>query len=174
MELFVIHGLHVTLWCKGQMIFIHATTTLLCPTHSMKIECWMFMVPVSKQFETWNIKQKCKGRRKRGNIVAEAKMRPGRKKCFCKISKAFLLPRRRFCVFNICCIGEQTRNHLANTEETLTSNVSSFAYPSNMSWRRRIYVSEAKMFCFLRTHTTLWATLTQNVSAAMFPRLRRP
>ena len=41
-----------------------------------------------------------------------------------KFQKHFLLPRRRFCVFNICCVGEQTRNHLGNTEETLTLNVS--------------------------------------------------
>ena len=33
--------------------------------------------------------QPFKVRRKQGNIVAEAKMRPGRKKCFCKISEAF-------------------------------------------------------------------------------------
>ena len=43
---------------------------------------------------------------------------------FGKFQKHFLLPRRRFCVFNICCVGEQTRNHLGNTEETLTLNVS--------------------------------------------------
>ena len=43
---------------------------------------------------------------------------------FGKFQKHFLLPRRRFCVFNICCVGQQTRNHLGNTEETLTLNVS--------------------------------------------------
>ena len=36
----------------------------------------------------------------------------------------FLLSRRRFCVFNVCCIGVQTRKHLGNTEEALTLNVS--------------------------------------------------
>ena len=36
----------------------------------------------------------------------------------------FLLSRRKFCVFNICCLLAQTKNHLGNTEETLTSNVS--------------------------------------------------
>ena len=43
---------------------------------------------------------------------------------FGKFQKHFLLPRRRFCVCNICCVGEQTRNHLGNTEETLTLSVS--------------------------------------------------
>ena len=43
---------------------------------------------------------------------------------FGKFQKHFLLSRRRFCVFSICCFGEQTRNHLRNTEETLTLNVS--------------------------------------------------
>ena len=38
--------------------------------------------------------------------------------------KHFFLPRHRFCVFNICCAGEQTRNLLGNTQETLTLNVS--------------------------------------------------
>ena len=61
-----------------------------------------------------------KGRRKQVNIVAEAKVRPGRKNVFGKFQKHFLLPRRRFCVFNICCVGEQTRNHLENTEETVS------------------------------------------------------
>ena len=39
-------------------------------------------------------------------------------------------------VFNICCVGEQTRNHLGNTEEILTLNVSlifpHLPYPSNI------------------------------------------
>ena len=51
-------------------------------------------------------------------------MRPGRKNVFGKFQKHFLLPRCRFCVFNICCMGEQTRNHLGNTEEALTLNAS--------------------------------------------------
>ena len=46
------------------------------------------------------------------------------KNVFGKFQKHFLLSRCRFCVFNICCIGEQMRNHLGNTEETLTFNVS--------------------------------------------------
>ena len=46
------------------------------------------------------------------------------KNVFGKFQKHFLLPRRRFCAFNICCVGEQTRNHLGNTEETLILNVS--------------------------------------------------
>ena len=46
------------------------------------------------------------------------------KNVFGKFQKHFLLSRCRFCVFNICCIGDQTRNHLGNTEETLTFNVS--------------------------------------------------
>ena len=41
-----------------------------------------------------------------------------------KFQKYFLLSRRKFCVFNICCLLAQTKNHLANTEETLPSNVS--------------------------------------------------
>ena len=61
---------------------------------------------------------------KQGNIVAEVNMRPGRKNVFEKFQNHFLLPRRRFCVFNICCMGEQTRDHLGNTEGTLTLNVS--------------------------------------------------
>ena len=52
-------------------------------------------------------------------------MRPGRKKIFLENFRSiFLLSRRRFCVFNICCVEEQTRNYLGNTEETLTLNVS--------------------------------------------------
>ena len=49
-----------------------------------------------------------KGRCKRENIVSEAK----------------LGPRRKFCVFNICCVGSQTRKHFGNTEEALIFNVS--------------------------------------------------
>ena len=51
-------------------------------------------------------------------------MRPGCIKCFGQFRKHFLLLRRRFCIFNICCVGEQTRNHLANIGKTLTLNVS--------------------------------------------------
>ena len=46
------------------------------------------------------------------------------KKVFGKFQKHFLLSRCRFCVFNICHVTMQTRNHLGNTEETLTLNVS--------------------------------------------------
>ena len=42
---------------------------------------------------------------------------------FGKFQKHFLLPRRRFCVFNIRCLGKQPRNHLGNTEEILILNV---------------------------------------------------
>ena len=46
-------------------------------------------------------------------------------KMFLKNFKSILLlSRRRFCVFNICCVGAQTRNHLRDTEETLTLDVS--------------------------------------------------
>ena len=75
------------------------------------------------------------------------------KNYFWKISKTFLLSRRRFCVFNICYIGAQTRKHLGNTEETLASNVSRlflhlrtqaihFEDVEFASWKQ-------KMFCFL-------------------------
>ena len=46
------------------------------------------------------------------------------KSVFGKFQKHFLLSRRRFCVFNIRCVGVQTRKHLVNTGETLTLNVS--------------------------------------------------
>ena len=59
-----------------------------------------------------------KGRRKQGHIVAEAKMRPRRKKRFWKISRA------DFVSSTYVAWGEKTRNHLGNTEETLTLNVS--------------------------------------------------
>ena len=77
--------------------------------------------------------QKLKGRRKRGNIVAEAKMRPGRKKCFWKISKAFFASKTQILCLQHMLHRGANEDHLGNTEETLTSNVSSFAYPSNMS-----------------------------------------
>ena len=46
------------------------------------------------------------------------------KNVFEKFQKHFLLSTHRFCVFNMCCAGEQTSSHLGNTEETLTLNVS--------------------------------------------------
>ena len=66
-------------------------------------------VKVGANKETLLRKQKC---------VQDAK------NVFEKFQKHLLLSRRRFCVFNICRVGEQTRNHLGNTEETLTLNVS--------------------------------------------------
>ena len=66
----------------------------------------------------------CKGPRKQGNIVAEAKMRPGRKKRFWKISKAFFAFKTQVLCLQHMLRGAQTRNHLGNTEETLTLNVS--------------------------------------------------
>ena len=45
------------------------------------------------------------------------------KNVFGKFQKHILLSRRKFCVFNICCLWAQTKNHLGNTEKTLTSNV---------------------------------------------------
>ena len=93
--------------------------------------------------------EKRKGRRKQGNIVAEAKLRPGRKKCFWKMSKTFLVSRRRFCVFNICCVGAQTRNHLGNTEETPTSNVSHSCVPKQHILKtQNLRLGSKKVFCF--------------------------
>ena len=43
---------------------------------------------------------------------------------------------------------ESHGKHWRNTDFECFPNVSSFAYPSKISWRRRICVSEAKMFCF--------------------------
>ena len=76
------------------------------------------------EFKFSLVRRYLKGRRKQGNIAVEAKMRPGGKNVFGKFQNHCLLLIRRFCVFNICCVGEQTRNHLGNTEETLTLNVS--------------------------------------------------
>ena len=63
-----------------------------------------------QKFMMWYLSRRnsFKGRCKRGNIVAEAK----------------LGPRRKFCVFNMCCVGSQTRKHFRNTEEALIFNVS--------------------------------------------------
>ena len=46
------------------------------------------------------------------------------KNVFGKFQKHILVSGRRFCVFNICCVGSQTRKHLRNPEEALTFNVS--------------------------------------------------
>ena len=51
-------------------------------------------------------------------------MHPGRNNVLGKFQKHFLLSGHWFCVFKMCCIGQQTSNHLGNTEETLTLNVS--------------------------------------------------
>ena len=115
-------------------------------------------------------KQKCTFYPKtRKHCCAEAKMRPGRKKRFSKSSKASFFAFKTQIVFNICCVGVQTRNHLGNTEETLTLNVFRM-FPrlrtqATLSWRRRICVSEAKNVLLLSRLLT-HATLTQNVSAA--------
>ena len=52
----------------------------------------------------------------------------------------FLLSRRRFCVFYICCVGAQTRKHLGNIEETPTLNVSRM-FPS---LRTATYLEDAE------------------------------
>ena len=54
----------------------------------------------------------CKGRRKQGNTVAEAKMRPGHKKCFWKISKAFFASKMK-----ILCLQHMLRGE--TNEESL-------------------------------------------------------
>ena len=46
------------------------------------------------------------------------------KNVFGKFQKHFLLSRRKFCVFNMCCVGSQMREHFGDTEDTLTLNVS--------------------------------------------------
>ena len=73
-----------------------------------------------------------KCRRKRGIIVAEAKLSPGCKNGFGKLQKHFLLSRRRFCVFNICCVRTRTRKHLGNAEETL--NVSRLFHSGQLNF----------------------------------------
>ena len=64
-------------------------------------------------------------------------------KCSGKFQKDFLLSRRKFCVFDICCLWAQKKNHLGNTEETwlnVSRIVSSFVYLNNKFWRLRICV----------------------------------
>ena len=46
------------------------------------------------------------------------------KNVFGEFQKHILLARRRFCVFNICYVGAQTRKHLGNTKEALILNAS--------------------------------------------------
>ena len=70
-----------------------------------------------------HLKHVAKGPCKQGNIAAEAKMRPGRKKCLWKISKFFCFQDADFVSSTYVAWGLQTRNHLGNTEETLTLNV---------------------------------------------------
>ena len=113
-------------------------------------------------------------------LLRKQKCAQDAKNVFGQFQKLFLLSRRRFCVFNICCVGEQTRNHLGNTEKTLNLNVSrmfprlrtqaTYLQMNNLRLRSK----NVLLLSRLLTHTTLWATLTENVSAAMFPRLRRP
>ena len=72
----------------------------------------------------------------------------------------FLLSRCRFCVFNLCCVGMQTRKHLQNTEETLTFLFPCLRIPnpSNIYWRHSICVWEVKnvlLLSRLLTHATL-------------------
>ena len=93
------------------------------------------------------------GQHKRGNIVAKAKWRPGLKNDFGKYQKHFLLSRPRFCMLGICCVGAQTRKHLGNTEEKMTSNVFRL-FPrlrtQGTYFEDAKFVSrKQKMFCFL-------------------------
>ena len=68
------------------------------------------------------------------------------------VQKYFLPSRRRFCVFNTCCMGEQTRNHLENTEETLALNVSRmvpcFRIQATYLEDAEFASQKQKMFCF--------------------------
>ena len=94
-----------------------------------------------------------KGRRKQENIAAETTLRPGRKNVFGNFQKHSLLSRRRFCVFNICCVGAQTRKHLGNTETTLIFNVSPL-FPRLLTHAKYFKDIEfasrkQKMFCLL-------------------------
>ena len=73
-------------------------------------------------------KSKSKGRRKRGSIVAEAKLRPGRQKCFWRISKTFYASKTQSLCPEHMLRGDKTRklsgNTSGNTEETLALIVS--------------------------------------------------
>ena len=60
-------------------------------------------------------------------------------------------------------MGEQTRNHFGDIEETLTLNVSGM-FPRLCT--QATYLADADLCLGSKN-----ATLTQNVSAAMFPRL---
>ena len=44
--------------------------------------------------------------------------------------------------------GIRLGKHWRNTDFDCFPNISSFAYPSNISWKRRICVPDTKMFCF--------------------------
>ena len=145
-----------------------------------KIYCWLCCGSICINYITY-ISSLLKGRSKWWSIVAETELRPGSKNVFTKFQKHFLLSWYRFCVFSICFLRAQTKKHLDNNEEKMTPNLSSFTYPRNISRnicrRRRVCVSEAKNVLLssrLLTQVTLWATLTQNVSAVMFSCLHRP
>ena len=109
----------------------------------MRLYC---VIKVGANNETLLRKQKC---------VQDAK------NVFGKFQKHFLLLRRRFCVFNTCCVGEQTRNHWGNTEETLTLNVSrmfprlrtqaTYLEDAEFASRKQNVLLPSR----LRTHTTL-------------------
>ena len=53
-----------------------------------------------------------KGWRKQGNIVVEAKMHPGRKKCFWKISKAFFASKMQILCFQHMLHGRANEESL--------------------------------------------------------------
>ena len=70
------------------------------------------------------IENKLKAGANEGTLLRKQSFVQDAKTVFGKLKKHFLLSRRRFCVFNICCLRVQTENHLGNIEETLTLNVS--------------------------------------------------
>ena len=113
-----------------------------------------------------SIENKLKAGANEGTLLRKQSFVQDAKNVFGKFQKHFLLSRRRFYVFNICCLRVQTENHLGNIEETLTLNVSRL-FPCLRTqvtfWRRRICDSEAKNILLpsrLLTRATLWATST--------------
>ena len=89
------------------------------------------------------------GWRKRRNVIAEANLRPG-----CK--NMFLENFRNIFAFKMQSLqhilpGAQTRKHLGNIKESLTSNVCDclLVCLSNIFWRCRIYFEDVEIFCFL-------------------------
>ena len=107
----------------------------------------------------------CKGRCKRGNIAAET--------IWVNVahsvvwvskrerSKPFLLPRRKFCVFKICCLDTQTRKHLGNIQSQCFFSVSRViprllphaTYvedTKSASWKQKMLLKFSKnIFCVL-------------------------